>query len=67
MTPEAASPNRVKSTSARGTRKNSAAVLPETRYAERGGVHIAYQVTGEGESDLVLVPEFWHSIEAQWD
>ena len=43
-------------------------MLPETRYAERGGVHIAYQVTGdEGESDLVLVPEFWHSIEAQWD
>jgi len=67
MTPEAASPNRVKSTSARETRKNSAAVMSETRYAERGGVHIAYQVTGEGESDLVLVPEFWHSIEAQWD
>jgi class 3 adenylate cyclase/pimeloyl-ACP methyl ester carboxylesterase len=42
-------------------------VLPETRYAERGDVHIAYQIIGEGESDLVLVPEFWHSIEAQWD
>ena len=49
------------------TRKNSVAVLPETRYAERGDVHIAYQITGEGETDLVLVPEFWHSIEAQWD
>ena len=42
-------------------------MLPETRYAERGDVHIAYQITGEGETDLVLVPEFWHSIEAQWD
>lgn len=43
------------------------AVLPETRYALSGDVHVAYQVAGEGEPDLVLVPEFWHSIEAQWE
>src|SRR5262249_15416119 len=49
------------------TRKNPVAMLPETRYAERGDVHIGYQITGEGDTDLVLVPEFWHSIEAQWD
>jgi pimeloyl-ACP methyl ester carboxylesterase/class 3 adenylate cyclase len=42
-------------------------VLPETRYAESGDIHIAYQVLGEGRPDLVLVPEFWHAIEAQWD
>jgi class 3 adenylate cyclase len=40
---------------------------PETRYAESRDVHIGYQVVGEGPSDLVLVPEFWHSIEAQWE
>ena len=40
---------------------------PDTRYARSGDIQIAYQITGEGETDLVLVPEFWHSIEAQWD
>ncbi len=39
----------------------------ESRYARSGDVHIAYQVVGEGELDLVLVAEFWHSIEAQWE
>jgi class 3 adenylate cyclase len=42
-------------------------VLPETRYAHSGDVHIAYQVVGEAKPDILLVPEFWHSIEAQWD
>ena len=42
-------------------------VVPETRYARSGDVHIGYQVVGEGPPDLLLVPEFWHSIEAQWD
>src|SRR5262245_27373907 len=43
------------------------AVVTETRYADSGGVHIAYQVVGERGPDLILVPEFWHAIEAQWD
>ena len=30
----------------------------ETRYALSGDVHIAYQVTGEGPFDLVLVPGY---------
>ena len=42
-------------------------MLAETRYAESGEFHIAYQVVGEGAPDIVLVPEFWHSIEAQWE
>ena len=42
-------------------------MVPETRYAESGDVHVAYQVIGEGRPDLILVPEFWHAIEAQWD
>jgi class 3 adenylate cyclase len=40
---------------------------PETRYAESGGLHLAYQVLGEGPPDLVYVAEFWNSIEAQWE
>jgi pimeloyl-ACP methyl ester carboxylesterase len=40
---------------------------PETRYAESGGLHLAYQVLGEGPPDLVFVAEFWNSIEAQWE
>ena len=40
---------------------------PDTNYARDGDVHIAYQVLGTGSRDLLLVPEFWHSIEAQWE
>ena len=40
---------------------------PETSYALAGDVHLAYQTVGEGPPDILLVPEFWHSIEAQWD
>jgi class 3 adenylate cyclase/pimeloyl-ACP methyl ester carboxylesterase len=39
----------------------------ETRYAKTGDLHIAYQVVGDGPVDIVFVPEFWHTIEAQWD
>jgi class 3 adenylate cyclase/pimeloyl-ACP methyl ester carboxylesterase len=42
-------------------------VRPDTSYALDGDVHIAYQVLGTGSRDLLLVPEFWHSIEAQWE
>jgi pimeloyl-ACP methyl ester carboxylesterase/class 3 adenylate cyclase len=41
--------------------------VPETRYARSGDLHIAYQVLGDGPFDVVFVPEFWHSIEAQWE
>jgi class 3 adenylate cyclase/pimeloyl-ACP methyl ester carboxylesterase len=40
---------------------------PDVQYARLGDAHIAYQVVGSGELDLVYVGEFWHSIEAQWD
>jgi pimeloyl-ACP methyl ester carboxylesterase len=42
-------------------------VRPETHYVRAGEVHLAYQIVGEGPLDLVYVPEFWNSIEAQWD
>ena len=42
--------------------------VPETRYAKTAdGVHIGYQVVGEGPVDLVLVPWDYWSIEAGWD
>lgn len=42
-------------------------MTPEVHYARPGDAHIAYQVFGSGDIDLVYVAEFWHSIEAQWD
>ena len=42
-------------------------VIPETRYAKTGDIHIAHQVFGDGPVDMVLATEFWHSIEVQWD
>ena len=30
--------------------------LPETRYADSDGLSIAYQVFGEGQQDLIIVP-----------
>jgi pimeloyl-ACP methyl ester carboxylesterase len=35
----------------------------ETRYAESSGVHIAYQVVGQGALDLVLVPGFISNLD----
>ena len=42
-------------------------VPPETRYAKSGDVHIAYQVVGEGELDLVWIPSLAHHVELSWD
>jgi len=41
-------------------------VLPETRYARRGDIHIAYEVLGEGEIDLVFVSEWFVHLEGRW-
>jgi len=40
---------------------------PETRYAKSGDVHIAYQVTGSGPRDIVLVAGFVSHLELDWD
>lgn len=40
---------------------------PPTRYARSGGVSIAYQVTGDGPLDLVLVPGFVSHVELLWE
>jgi len=43
-------------------------VIPETHYAKTAdGVHVAYQVAGEGPVDLVFVMGWATNIEAMWD
>jgi class 3 adenylate cyclase len=42
-------------------------MLPETRYAKSGDVHVAYQAFGNGAVDLVFVPGFISNIEHYWD
>jgi pimeloyl-ACP methyl ester carboxylesterase len=36
---------------------------PETRYAKSGGIHVAYQVSGEGPFDVVFIPGFVSHVE----
>ena len=43
------------------------ASLPKTQYAKSGDLHIAYQVTGSGDLDLVVVPGFVSHLEFQWE
>ena len=43
------------------------AVVPETRYAVRGDAHIAFQVVGDGPTDVVLVSTWFSHDEARWD
>ncbi len=42
-------------------------MTPETRYANSGGVSIAYQVLGEGALDLVVVPGWVSNLEVAWE
>ena len=42
-------------------------MTPETRYAKKNGVHIAYQVVGEGSLDLLLVSSWFSHVEARWE
>jgi len=40
---------------------------PPVRYAQSGDLRIAYQVTGSGPVDLVLVPGFLSHLELDWE
>jgi pimeloyl-ACP methyl ester carboxylesterase len=40
---------------------------PDTQYAESAGVHIAYQVLGEGELDIVFVPGLISHLDLWWE
>jgi class 3 adenylate cyclase len=41
-------------------------VAPKTQYAKYGDLNLAYQLVGEGETDIVLVPSFVSHIEFFW-
>jgi pimeloyl-ACP methyl ester carboxylesterase len=48
--------------------KDASVDTPETRYAKTiDGVHIAYQVVGDGPVDLVFVPPWVSDVEIQWE
>jgi class 3 adenylate cyclase len=40
---------------------------PEVQYARNGDVALAYQVFGEGPTDLVFLPQWVHNLEIAWD
>jgi class 3 adenylate cyclase len=42
-------------------------MLPETRYARLGDLHLAYQVVGEGPPDILLLDQWFGHLDAQWD
>jgi len=42
-------------------------MLPNTRYAKSGNVHVAYQVFGNGDIDLAFFPGFVTNIEVYWE
>jgi class 3 adenylate cyclase len=41
--------------------------MSETRYAQAGGLYLAYQVLGDGPLDIVLADQWTSHQEAQWD
>jgi class 3 adenylate cyclase len=43
------------------------ASMPETRYARSGDIAIAYQVVGDGERNLVMIPGFVSNVEVAWE
>lgn len=40
---------------------------PETHYARNGDISIAYQVAGDGPTDLVLVPTWFNNVDLLWE
>ena len=51
-----------------GTGQAAAGAVPQTRYARtEDGIHIAYQVIGEGERDIVFVPALMSHLDLLWE
>src|SRR5439155_7921003 len=46
---------------------HSAVMRSEVRYARSGGVHVAYQVIGDGPVDIVYSPGIWSNLEIMWE
>lgn len=43
-------------------------MVPETRYAlNKGGQYVAFQAFGEGEVDLVFIPDWCTNVEIMWE
>ncbi len=42
-------------------------MVPETNYARLSGLHLAYQVLGEGPPDILLLDQWFGHVEAQWN
>jgi class 3 adenylate cyclase len=42
-------------------------LVPDTRYASSGDVHVAYQVTGEGPTDMVMAPGTASHLDLDWE
>ena len=40
--------------------------LPETRYARNNGLHVAYQLVGDGPVDVVLLTQWFSNVDSQW-
>src|SRR5207244_10818513 len=49
------------------TSPQTSAMIPETKDAKSGNIHIAYQVTGQGPIDLVFVHGWISHIEHLWE
>jgi class 3 adenylate cyclase len=39
---------------------------PETRYAKAGDAYIAYQVVGDGSTDVVMLTQWFSHVDGQW-
>src|SRR3954471_18439823 len=50
-----------------GSRLERRVMQRATRYAKSGRVSIAYQVVGDGPTDLILVPGFVSHVEVAWE
>jgi class 3 adenylate cyclase len=42
-------------------------MVPQTRYARLGELHLAYQVIGDGPPDILLLDQWFGHVDAQWD
>ena len=49
------------------SKETGAVQPPQTQYAKSGDVHIAYQVTGDGPHELVVVAGFVSHVELAWE
>jgi pimeloyl-ACP methyl ester carboxylesterase len=51
-----------------GKPEDTSVEIPLTRYARTAdGVHVGYQVLGDGPVDLLFVPYDYSNVEASWD